>query len=594
MSEERAADPLAYRVVLPIRDTTSAEVFDQSRAVLGNWLSSKGYPWSPASGLSSVGDGTTLSFASTYRDDGTQQGMRAQLTEVEPEQGRTWRTTVTAARPEHSTAGGIRAWVAVELECLLEPGRPWPRTNPPRLIRELVERLPVDDAGIAVDAQPLRVGPRQVAELVDVLCEPDRALPVLVAVQPSQSSQSSQPSQSSRSSQPEHEQWERELGRLARRVCGVAMVYHLSPEAAAALNRELTFHGVGPGSVRTFLTGVDPASAADSGRHRVMSFQRLRQDPGPAYRILTLNGHTPALRRPLPRTLGADAFPEIDPAEWSRLRGAEESARKTVSLDADAGATLSAELRTTSLALTGAVRQLERLESELRHERLRAQELEVQYQQADGRADDEVADHDHTTRQLSFAEQRVRELQRRLSAAEAAEEAWRSIELDDDPLSIEAFLDLLGGLPYVEFSGRRDDALELDDHMKASTWAAKAWRAARALNDYAHRRVEESYDRNFREFCLTPPQGVYTVSANQVALRESDSVASHAKMRAQRELPVPASVNPTKKIFMGAHLKLDHKGTVSPRLHFHDDTGGATGKIWIGYLGPHLTTTLSN
>ncbi|WP_405884664.1 hypothetical protein OG762_41835 [Streptomyces sp. NBC_01136] len=29
-----------------------------------------------------------------------------------------------------------------------------------------------------------------------------------------------------------------------------------------------------------------------------------------------------------------------------------------------------------------------------------------------------------------------------------------------------------------------------------------------------------------------------------------------------------------------------------PRLHFDDDTGGSTGKIWVGSLGRHLTTTL--
>ena len=574
--EERTGDPLAYRVLLPIREAEHRQVFDETRAVLGGWLSSKGYPWNPASGLTSVGEGTTLSFASTYRDDGTQQGMRAQLTETEPERGRTWRTTVTAARPVRPATGGVRAWVAVELECLLEPGRPWPRTNPPRLIRELTERLPVEDGGMELDALPLRAGPRQVEELVDILCDPARRLPVFVAVQPAE---------------PDHEPWDRDLARLAQRVCGVSSVYRLSPEATAVFNQKLTHHGVGPGSVRTFLADVDPASAADAGRHRVMSYQRLRQEPGPAYRILTRNGHVPALRRPLPRVLGADAFPEIDPAEWSRLRGAEESARKTVALDA--ATSVGAELRTTSVALTNALRQLERLDGELRRERLRAQELEERYQLANDHADAEIADHDHTARRLSFTEQQVRELQRALTAAQAAKEAWRTPELDEDPLSIEAFLDRLPTLSHVEFTGRRTLALELDEHMKASTWASKAWRSARALDDYASRRVQ-GYDRNFREFCLTPPQGVYTVSAHQVALRESDSVSANARMRTERELPVPASVRPDGTIFMGAHIKLDHRGTVSPRLHFHDDTGGSTGKIWIGYLGRHLTTTLSN
>lgn len=158
---------------------------------------------------------------------------------------------------------------------------------------------------------------------------------------------------------------------------------------------------------------------------------------------------------------------------------------------------------------------------------------------------------------------------------------------------MEEFLDHLGNLPRVEFSGDRSRALELDEQLESSTWASKAWRAARSLDDYASRRAE-GYDRNFREFCVEPPRAVYTVSANQGARHESDSVSANGRMRSERELPVPESVSPERFVFMGAHIKLDHKGTVSPRLHFHDDTGGATGKIWIGCVGRHLTTTLSN
>ncbi|MFD4115238.1 hypothetical protein ACFWSJ_17425 [Streptomyces niveus] len=573
-------DPLAYRVVLHVTEAGHAEVFDAVRAVLGEWLSSKGYPWTPATGLSSVGDGTTLFFTSTYRENGSQQGMRAQLTEADT--GRTWRTTVTAARSVPVRGGRPGVHIAVELECLLEPGSPWPRTNPPRLIRQLVERLPVVDGDMTLDSAPLRVGPRQVDELIDVLCDPARRLPVFTAVRPPG---------------PADVGWERELDKLARRVCGVASLYVLDAEAASVFNHALTFHRVGPGSIRTYASQVDPASVADAGRHRVMSYRRLKNEPGAAYRILTRNGHAPAVRSSLPRTLSADAFPDIDPASWTGLRGAEETARRAVALESGdgprPGAELRQRLRETSEALSDSLRQLGHLEAELRYERQRSQILGEQYQIAETGADAETVDHDHTARQLSYAEQSIRELQRRLTEVNAAQEAWRGIEVVDDPLSVEDFLDRLEALPYVEFSGDRGPALALDEQMKSSTWASKTWRAARALNDYGVRRAE-GFDRNFREFCADPPSGVFTLPVHQVALRESDSVSTNPRMRAERELPVPPSVSLDRRVFMGAHLKLDHKGTVSPRLHFHDDTAGATGKIWIGYLGRHLTTTLSN
>jgi hypothetical protein len=45
---------------------------------------------------------------------------------------------------------------------------------------------------------------------------------------------------------------------------------------------------------------------------------------------------------------------------------------------------------------------------------------------------------------------------------------------------------------------------------------------------------------------------------------------------------------------MEAHVKLRSVGYPAPRMYFHDDSGGATGKIWIGYLGDHLPNTRTN
>jgi hypothetical protein len=39
---------------------------------------------------------------------------------------------------------------------------------------------------------------------------------------------------------------------------------------------------------------------------------------------------------------------------------------------------------------------------------------------------------------------------------------------------------------------------------------------------------------------------------------------------------------------MPAHLKIaEGGGMLAPRLYFHDDTRGPTGKVHVGYIGPH-------
>ena len=41
---------------------------------------------------------------------------------------------------------------------------------------------------------------------------------------------------------------------------------------------------------------------------------------------------------------------------------------------------------------------------------------------------------------------------------------------------------------------------------------------------------------------------------------------------------------------MEAHIKLSNSDSLAPRIHFFDDTDGKSGKILVGYFGPHLDT----
>ena len=69
---------------------------------------------------------------------------------------------------------------------------------------------------------------------------------------------------------------------------------------------------------------------------------------------------------------------------------------------------------------------------------------------------------------------------------------------------------------------------------------------------------------------------------------ESESVRQDDKLRKARELPVDPEVHRSGRIFMEAHLKVSGGGgPLAPRIYFYDDTGGKTGKVHIGFFGPH-------
>jgi hypothetical protein len=45
---------------------------------------------------------------------------------------------------------------------------------------------------------------------------------------------------------------------------------------------------------------------------------------------------------------------------------------------------------------------------------------------------------------------------------------------------------------------------------------------------------------------------------------------------------------------MEAHIRIGSGKPPAPRMHFHDDTSGSTGKIYVGHLGPHLPNYQTN
>ncbi len=82
-----------------------------------------------------------------------------------------------------------------------------------------------------------------------------------------------------------------------------------------------------------------------------------------------------------------------------------------------------------------------------------------------------------------------------------------------------------------------------------------------------------------------------TVSAGKHAATESE--ATPAKFGDERHFPVPAAVDESKAVLMDAHFCLAANGMISPRMHYLDESNH-DGRIYIGYIGPHLPIASTN
>ena len=149
------------------------------------------------------------------------------------------------------------------------------------------------------------------------------------------------------------------------------------------------------------------------------------------------------------------------------------------------------------------------------------------------------------------------------------------------------------GVDRIVFTGDFDSLEPLADADPLGTWAGKTWRALRALNDYAKLKVNGDFSGGVHQYCSNTPQGCVGWSATSHAPRESDTVANNPTFRLARMFSVPTSVDPSGKVYMEAHFKIATAGSLSPRLHYWDDTARG-GRVYVGYIGPHLPNTRTN
>ncbi|HEY3468444.1 MAG TPA: hypothetical protein VGL47_25175, partial [Amycolatopsis sp.] len=171
------------------------------------------------------------------------------------------------------------------------------------------------------------------------------------------------------------------------------------------------------------------------------------------------------------------------------------------------------------------------------------------------------------------------------------------------PEEFPSFAELIGAAASLEHLAITADpapAAILDHHPKAAAWRRKAWDALRTLDAYAGARttlLDAGQDpgpelSDVLAFARTGQPGSL-ISANIIALAESDTVTTNERLRQARTFRVDPRTNPAGRDYFGAHIALERFKSPAPRLHFLDDTD-RTGTVYVGYLGAHLPTSKTN
>lgn len=558
-----SSNPLAHRTILTVPHAENP--FRDVRRISAQWLTGK---WGTApltSGHHHLDEVSVLTNQATYLADGGEHAIRLQLREDKTEA--TWRTTITAVAFEDSSA-----LLSVSLEVFpngdtpLAPGRPG-------LVRDLVRDLKPTDglAPLTLDAQ--NVNAEGVDALIDVLCDPTRRMPVLVAAKPLRADPL----------------WSDRMRRAMPQCAGAAGMYLLTDtEAVDAFRATIgENHRVAPGAVRTFLTEVDPAWPKDASRHRFMTMARMSDPQDHAWRGLARTVQRLSTEAPLPDALRTLSLPdeagqrhrEERKAVLATVRPSDELAvmRKDVNELTDLLAQADEELKEVARTAELSTRTVASME----------EQLHAAVERADG-------DMEEALRALDDAERARAEadvLRRRLRDAGRYDDTVVVAQPPGVPDSFEELWERLDGFERILVTADKRKALQLDEAERARVWAAKAWNALRALDSYAQA-AREGFNGGFYQHCTSDRPGAVNWPLKQFASAESDTTMN--QWGAERIFTVPEKVDPSERKEMQAHLKLGSKGSTSPRVYFLDDTQGVTGRVIVGYIGPHLTNTKTN
>jgi hypothetical protein len=582
--------------------TEDQDALEVVRQEFEDWLRGKDYDVVLQPGVLALKDATVQ-----FLTNDAHSGYSARLSLRERSRMGVWHTQVLGVqRPGGGTwirlsvTNDEQNWVAV-----------------PRLARNIVTRLNVKDGRLNFSDQPRIIGERGVEGFLNALTDPDRQGLILAA--------------GTADGDIPFDAFARKMGQWTSQVQGMAQVAVLTPAASEIIGGTLGRLTPRPWTLRTYYPGVDPDSAEDAVRHRYLSTNSLAtMSDHQVRRLLGRIARTHAAERALPSELARVrrdferiasrlVFEVPVPESAPRVEGIEAPledprapetsvvtpATSTVlapllellgveALDESAVSSVVQRLRTADESTSRLAKA--KIQSDQQQDHIEALEENLQLEVRS--RDDAELDAALWKEHADGLQQSLRVLaktvgQQRDDAPAVGATAESSVFTMDVPSS---FAELVGRLPGlakegVVFTGKADVAVDLDAQDTLGVACGTGWNALLALVDYIRYRTDDQGSGGVEQYLKHTPPSYFTFPPGKHA--NTETRATLDRFGAERVFACPTSVDATGRTLMTAHFKLGQIGMVSPRMYYLDHVA-AEGKIYVGYIGPHLTNTQTN
>lgn len=609
---------IGYRAI--VRLTNSEDAIAVAESQLASWFREKKRQGSlttaewDGEGEHSLGPDAALTVV---RDPDRQDGSRRRLYRFRESNGSgLWTVSLYSLVAPNSNTYQQTVVVDVDVD-VDDVEQAIARVDPPRLIRQLLDAHQATDSLTQMTGEPQIVRAADAPFILDAITDPDRIASVIIAPLPWSD---------------EEELWRTAIRGLTAQSVGVAATFILDAGATELVSKGLPrSHGIEKGVVRTFGPNVDLSSADDALRHPKLypaSLMKHLNRTKVSRSLTMLHARTTRLRfieRELPTDVrrGLDILLRAEAAA-QRSRGVDRrvlestpEAQLTEITDSASVVQLrSARLQQLIFRWLGPAKELSddtftELDLFLTRKAAEASQweedwtkvaeanerLESLVQEAKSRLDDFALDLAVAEESLRKQDREVTVLRHRLVTQGTPELTYVEPESDlwSPPDDIMSLIDRItaGNEPHlafarVEFTGDIDAALEIQQRDISSLYTHALWDYVHVLYDYAESCAAGDFRGGVHHYLKSDNVDGHKCHPDRHAPTESTTTLN--KWGAERIRPVPSSVDPSGKVLMAAHFKPTWRDHFSPRMHYYDDTN-RSGKIYIGYVGRHLTGT---
>jgi len=568
------------------------------------WLESKGIEIGP-DGVGRRRDGALARASMRSLERGSETLLRCALVEQVADDA-DWTTEILAS------SGG---WLQISVR-----NSQGSYAAVPNLAKALMQQLDLRDASLELRNVVRMWDVSELDQLVELLLSPERHGLVLVA-----------------GTGPDPQLFDAFNQRLPRWISeayGLAQVVSLTPQATLGLGRRLEEHATNPWTIRTYYPGLRLGSSVDARRHRYLSVATLAQQSDARIRkLLGTVARSHASQRELPlevvearraferadartlidrMTLAVSEKPSIDgePSDTTNFVNGPSSESKGAETGTEEGAVarICSILGLDEFTEESVIAAMTRVEDEVRTSLqaevdTAAELLEEQLERIETLEDanrgltlaseDYELDRAELMVEVDRLSREVKWLRGQLAESHGLAVAYEPVPEDDapqHPTSCEELIECLGDEGVV-FTGDLGPVRAVDECDTFGACVREAHMCVISLRDYLRAKAVGDAPNGVDHFLRHRPSGYEGVSPGKHAATETGYTKAHHG--SERIFPVPVEVEETGRAPMLAHFKLARLGMVSPRLHYLDDSLN-TGKIYIGYLGPHLTNRHTN